>query len=301
MRRFLIFCVFCILCGSTYGANEINAFAPGVTTAYAIVRQTDGDVWYVIGQVFEVWGTGARTAADYDIALTDKAGDMFVGNFDTNVAAGVYHVVTHYQVGGSPANSDPAVWQEHGYWDGAIWGSDVVAALPTKEEIRAEIDANSTQLAAILADTNELQTDWTNGGRLDLLIDGIKAVTDIMELKNTTVSAADDSNSFTITAGLAVADAYRGLTIYVKDATDGNWDAQMIAEYTAGRVVTVDADFSFTPDVGDIVIIWGLTAYPVDVFDGLPMPPKPDTITVDLRAGTTGGGTTTLNEFSDDP
>jgi len=35
-----------------------------------------------------------------------------------------------------------------------------------------------TEIAAILADTNELQTDWTNGGRLDLLIDAIKAKTD---------------------------------------------------------------------------------------------------------------------------
>ena len=51
---------------------------------------------------------------------------------------------------------------------------------PTVEQIRAEIDANSTQLAAIVADTNELQTDLTNGGRVDLLIDGIKAKTDKM-------------------------------------------------------------------------------------------------------------------------
>jgi hypothetical protein len=35
-----------------------------------------------------------------------------------------------------------------------------------------------TEVAAILADTNELQTDWVNGGRLDLLIDAIKAKTD---------------------------------------------------------------------------------------------------------------------------
>jgi len=35
-----------------------------------------------------------------------------------------------------------------------------------------------TEVAAILADTNELQTDLTNGGRLDLLIDAIKAKTD---------------------------------------------------------------------------------------------------------------------------
>lgn len=54
----------------------------------------------------------------------------------------------------------------------------LIDALPTAAENRAEIDANSTQLAAIVADTNELQTDWTNGGRLDLLIDAIKAVTD---------------------------------------------------------------------------------------------------------------------------
>ncbi len=35
-----------------------------------------------------------------------------------------------------------------------------------------------TEIAAILADTNELQTDLVNGGRLDLLIDAIKAKTD---------------------------------------------------------------------------------------------------------------------------
>ena len=35
-----------------------------------------------------------------------------------------------------------------------------------------------TEVAAILADTNELQTDLTNGGRLDLLVDAIKAKTD---------------------------------------------------------------------------------------------------------------------------
>ena len=35
-----------------------------------------------------------------------------------------------------------------------------------------------TEIAAILADTNEMQTDLANGGRLDLLIDAIKAKTD---------------------------------------------------------------------------------------------------------------------------
>lgn len=48
----------------------------------------------------------------------------------------------------------------------------------TAANVRTEMDSNSTQLAAIVADTNELQVDWVNGGRLDLLIDAIKAVTD---------------------------------------------------------------------------------------------------------------------------
>lgn len=37
-----------------------------------------------------------------------------------------------------------------------------------------------TEISAILADTNELQGDWTNGGRLDLLVDAIKAKTDAL-------------------------------------------------------------------------------------------------------------------------
>ena len=65
---------------------------------------------------------------------------------------------------------------------------------PTAVENRQEMDSNSTQLEAIVADTNELQGDWVNGGRLDLIldarasqtsvntvdtvVDGIKAVTD---------------------------------------------------------------------------------------------------------------------------
>lgn len=47
------------------------------------------------------------------------------------------------------------------------------ASAPTVEQVRAEMDSNSTQLAAIVADTNELQADWANAGRLDTILDGI--------------------------------------------------------------------------------------------------------------------------------
>ncbi|MEE4301767.1 MAG: hypothetical protein V2J24_20180 [Pseudomonadales bacterium] len=55
----------------------------------------------------------------------------------------------------------------------AAWVTGAGGSSPSAADIRAEIDANSTQLAAIVADTNELQQDLANGGRLDLIFDAI--------------------------------------------------------------------------------------------------------------------------------
>jgi hypothetical protein len=51
---------------------------------------------------------------------------------------------------------------------------------PAGASVSADILENQTDLNTIITDTNELQTDWTNGGRLDLIIDAIKAVTDLI-------------------------------------------------------------------------------------------------------------------------
>lgn len=45
-------------------------------------------------------------------------------------------------------------------------------------DLAADIAAVKTETALIVADTNELQTDWKNAGRLDALVDAIKAATD---------------------------------------------------------------------------------------------------------------------------
>ena len=91
MKKTIILTLFISL--SAYAANEIQSFNAGASTCFAVVRELDGDVWYVSGQVFEAWGTGGRDADDYDIALTDKSGGMFVGNFDTNISAGYYYII----------------------------------------------------------------------------------------------------------------------------------------------------------------------------------------------------------------
>jgi len=46
------------------------------------------------------------------------------------------------------------------------WTSEI-----TPEDIREEVDTNSSQLAAIVADTNEMQADQADGGRLDTIWD----------------------------------------------------------------------------------------------------------------------------------
>lgn len=57
------------------------------------------------------------------------------------------------------------------YTANALEQAPTGGSAPTAVEIRQEMDANSTQFAAIVADTNELQTDWANGGRLDNILD----------------------------------------------------------------------------------------------------------------------------------
>jgi hypothetical protein len=234
-----------LLCSVVHGANEIRAVIDGSPTAYYVVREIDGDVWYVAGQVFEVWGTGGRTAADYDTSLTDKSGGFYVANMDTNIAAGQYYVIAHQQAGGAPADTDPPVWQEYGDWDGTAWIPSTITAGDVWEE-------------AVADHTTETTFGGEVGG-LDPNITLIKAVTDELIAVTTTVTDANDANNFTLVAGDASDDAYIGMLITVKDADDSQYGTRAIETYTSGRVVRVDAPFGFTPANGDEVTVWNLS------------------------------------------
>lgn len=67
---------------------------------------------------------------------------------------------------------------------------------PAGASVSADIAAIKAETAAIVADTNELQTDLVNGGRVDLLIDGIKAKTDA--LPSDPADASDVATAFGI-------------------------------------------------------------------------------------------------------
>jgi hypothetical protein len=59
----------------------------------------------------------------------------------------------------------------------AAWTTGAGGSAPTVGEIRAEMEGNGYFLDLIKADTNELQTDWANDGRLDLLLDACNTTT----------------------------------------------------------------------------------------------------------------------------
>jgi hypothetical protein len=65
---------------------EIRTGWPSGASLSAVVRRrVDAYVWYPAGTVWEAHGTGGRTNSDYDIALTDKLGDYYIGTFDANI------------------------------------------------------------------------------------------------------------------------------------------------------------------------------------------------------------------------
>jgi len=61
-----------------------------------------------------------------------------------------------------------------------------------------------SDLATILTDTNELQTDWHDGGRLDLLVDAIKAITDTLVLADIADAIHDEVTEGTTTLRQAI-------------------------------------------------------------------------------------------------
>ena len=100
-------------------SNEIHIDYNSSSTLYAVIRNGAGEVWYSSGQVFESWGTGSRTANDYDISLTDKGGNRYVGDFGGNIPAGRYSVQAFLQAGANPADSDSLVGSDELVWSGA--------------------------------------------------------------------------------------------------------------------------------------------------------------------------------------
>jgi len=73
----------------------------------------------------------------------------------------------------STTNISAAVWNAaiSTYDTAATFGLTNQVAVESAADIKTAIEAGGSSIASILADTGELQTDWADGGRLDLILD----------------------------------------------------------------------------------------------------------------------------------
>lgn len=97
-------------------ARELRITYQGASaTLYAVIRRiSDSYVWN--GSAFEAWANG--NIATYDIALTDRGGDLYSADWPSAMAAGDYRVIYYYQPGAAPAITDDILATTDRHWDG---------------------------------------------------------------------------------------------------------------------------------------------------------------------------------------
>jgi len=177
--------------------------------------------------VTTVGAAGAGLTALGDARLANL--DATVGSRSSHSAAGV---VTALEANGSKLDHLWEMTEDDGgvrrLTTNALEQAPTGGSAPTAAAIRQEIDANSTQLAAIVADTNELQAELADGGRTDLLVDAIKAKTDLVPASPAAVGSQMDlvnaPNATAVTAlqsGLAKTGADSDTLETLSDQIDG--------------------------------------------------------------------------------
>lgn len=134
----------------------------------------------------------------------------------------------------------------------AKFASDVTtefqSGLATAASLATVAGYLDTEIAAILADTNELQTDWANGGRLDLILDARASQTSVDDLP---------TNAELATALGTADDAVLAQIALVKAQTDLIPSDPADASVIAGRFDTLDTSIADLPTNAELATALG--------------------------------------------
>tara|TARA_Y100000401_G_scaffold30623_1_gene22374 strand:+ start:13029 stop:15281 length:2253 start_codon:yes stop_codon:yes gene_type:complete len=187
--------------------DALNAYDPPTkaemdaahSTTDALITTVDTVVDAILVDTAEIGAAGAGLTAvpwnsAWDAEVQSECNDALVAiGLDHLVSASVAgsDVVDNSIIAKLVSKESTADWDDYVNTTDSLqalrdrgdsaWTTGGGGSAPTVAEIRAEMDSNSTQLAAIVADTNELQADWTNGGRLDLLLDSAISKIDVID------------------------------------------------------------------------------------------------------------------------
>ncbi len=172
------------------------------------------------------WGSGAITAASIagDAITNAKIADnaIAVENIADNAITAAK--IAADAIGASELAADAV--------------TEIQSGLATAANLATVAGYLDTEIAAILADTNELQTDLADGGRIDLLVDAIKAKTD--NLPSDPADASVIAGRFdTLDTNLATVDTVVD-AILVDTAEIGAAGAGLTALASQASVDTID-------------------------------------------------------------
>jgi hypothetical protein len=142
------------------------------------IRQVKEGVVSAESTVNDASATRTSFVTDLASAVDDFYNDKILV-FISGALEGQGRIISDYNGTTKAVTFDEATTSAPANGDGfIILGIHSHPITQIKQEVRTEMDSNSTQLAAIVADTNELQGDWVNGGRLDLILDSVLSLLD---------------------------------------------------------------------------------------------------------------------------
>jgi hypothetical protein len=196
--------------GKSYSLELSAAEMTAARIMVHIIDQSETQVWLDKTLIIETYGNAsAQHAFDLDTATQDvnltQIGGVAQSATDLKdlVDTG-YNPATHKVQGvvlcdTTTTNTDLTAFAANYTAARAAYLDELAAAnLPT------DVANVKAETALIVADTNELQTDWKNGGRLDLLIDAIKAITDTLVIAGIADAIHDEVVEGTTTLRQAV-------------------------------------------------------------------------------------------------
>lgn len=224
--------------GTAWGSGAITsgAFAAGAITASAIAADAIGASELAADAVAEiadaVWDealSGHLSAGSTGEALNaaGAAGDPWTTSLPGAYGAGSAGYIVGTNINAAISSLPSAAGIADAVWDEATSGHTTAGT-------------TAKALTDTLADTNELQTDLTNGGRLDLLIDQI--ITDIGALNDVSTTDVATAVWNAATASYGTAGSYGALVETNLDAAVSTRSTVTTAQVNAEVVDALATD-----------------------------------------------------------
>jgi len=188
-------------------ANEITHNWTSGLTLYFCCFQQDGDVFLTGGASDEVWGTGGRTADDYDEAMTEEAtSGHYKGSMAAGIGTGVYQIQVRLQAGANPANTDIVIGQGEIYWDGSA-EINPYTSISDLTIVDSNIDAILSDLTVTNSVCDTIASDLTiNNSVIDTIASDLIITNSVCDTIASDLIITD-SNLDTVNSDLVVMDS----------------------------------------------------------------------------------------------